>query len=144
MFLSLEALGSAKPSRSRLYTVYFDDARHRLAEHGLELRVRTTVDRHLQTVKAGSGTSRGEWESQIADETPSRESAAATPAKRFLKKQRPLAPVFDVHVERRSWKVARNGSEAAISLDSGEIACGRRKQSLAGDEVGLKGGPPWL
>ena len=71
-FSSLEALGSAKPSRSRLHTVYFDDARRRLAEHGLELRVRTTGDRHLQTVKAGSGVSRGEWESQIADETPSR------------------------------------------------------------------------
>jgi inorganic triphosphatase YgiF len=144
MFSSLEALGSSKPSRARLHTVYFDDPRRRLAEHGLELRVRTAGDRHLQTVKAGSGTSRGEWESQIADEAPSRESAAATPAKRYLKKQRPLEPVFDVKVERRSWKVARNGSEAAISLDSGEIACGRRKQSLAEAEFELKGGSPRL
>ena len=61
-----------------------------------------------------------------------------------MKKQRRLAPVFDVHVERRSWKVARNGSEAAISLDSGEIACGRRKQNLAEAEFELKGGSPRL
>ena len=78
-FSSLEALRSAKPSRSRLHTVYFDDARRRLAEHGLELRVRTTGDRHLQTVKAGSGTSRGEWESQIADDPPSRDFSLPRP-----------------------------------------------------------------
>jgi triphosphatase len=143
-FSTLDALASLEPSRSRLHTVYYDDARRRLADHGIELRVRTSGDRHVQTVKSGTGVDRGEWETPIDGEAPSRRAAHATPAKRRLKKHGPLEPMFDVRVERRTWKVRRNGSEASVSLDSGEIASGRRKRRLAEAEIELKGGSPSL
>jgi len=71
---------------------------------------------------------------------PSRESARATPARKFLKKRHPLEPVFDVRVDRRSWNVRRNGAEAVVSLDLGEVACGERKQILVEAEFELKRG----
>jgi triphosphatase len=143
-FSTLDALASLEPSRSRLHTVYYDDARRRLADHGIELRVRTSGDRHVQTVKSGSGVDRGEWETSIDSQAPSRRGGRATPAKRYLKKHRSLEPVFDVRVDRRTWKIRRNGSEASVSLDSGEIASGRRKQDLVEAEIELKGGSPSL
>jgi triphosphatase len=143
-FSTLDALASLEPSRSRLRTVYYDDARRRLADHGIELRVRTSGDRHIQTVKSGSGFDRGEWETPIDGDAPSRRAAHATPAKRRLKKHGPLEPVFDVRVDRRTWKVRRNGSEASVSLDCGGIASAQRRQNLAEAEIELKAGSPSL
>jgi len=143
-FSSLKSLLSVKTNCARMATIYYDDAHRRLANHGIELRVRTSGARHLQTVKAGIGASRGEWEAPIDEEMPSRESASATPAKRFLTKRHPLEPVFDVHVDRQSWNVRRNGSEAVVSLDHGEVTCGERKQNLVEAEFEMKRGSPAL
>jgi triphosphatase len=139
-FAALDVLQSTRPQCTDLHTIYFDDNRGRLASHGLELRVRTEGGRHIQTIKSGAGLSRGEWESQIEGETPSRRTARGTPAKKYLRKKCRLGPIFEVRVDRKSWKVTRNGSTAEISIDTGDITSHGRHEKISEAEIELKGG----
>ena len=141
-FVTLEVLGGSNAEGRRLRTIYFDDERRRLTRNGLELRVRSSGHAHMQTVKSGRGLTRGEWEAAVSGEAPEREAARGTPAQKFLKKGAELKPIFVVDVERRSWRVEKDGDVAEISLDFGEIASDERNQQIAEAEIELKAGSP--
>src|SRR4051794_4692108 len=139
-FTSLRSIASLKPKRVHYHTVYYDGRARQLARKGFELRVRSNESSHVQTVKAGSGPNRGEWETELEAETPSTAAMRATPAKKSLPKRAALEPVFDVNVDRTSWSISREGSAAEISLDTGRIAAGGTSEPIVEAEIELKEG----
>ena len=143
-FATLGLLRSAKPTRSQLRTVYFDDDRRRLQEKGVELRVRRDGGNHVQTVKVGRGLKRGEWEAPVSNDTPEPDAVRGTPAQKFIGKHADLKSIFVVEVERRVWLIEKDGGRAEISLDCGEVKAEQRRQAIAEAEIELKAGSPRL
>ena len=141
-FASLKSNETAKPKRSHLHSVYYDDRRRQLACNGFELRVRTDRGHHYQTLKSGAGLDRGEWEAPVKTGRPSMAAVRATPARKLLGKRTRLEAVFNVQVDRQSWELVRDGSKAEITLDTGRIEAGQHSQPIAEAEFELKDGSP--
>ena len=143
--------GASRPSRQRLYAIYFDTPGLDLWRQGIALRVRREGRRWVQTVKGG-GTAQGglhqrtEAEAEVAGPQPDlsrvrdREFGGAFASAR-LRAQ--LAPVFVTEFTRAS-RVLELDAEARVeaSVDQGSIRSGKRSQPLSELELELKGGAP--
>src|SRR4051812_42463762 len=70
----LRKLASGPARREKLVSVYFDTRKFKLRKHGVTLRIRKIRGKHLQTIKTvqadGAAFGRGEWETEVAGETP--------------------------------------------------------------------------
>ncbi|MEA3390700.1 MAG: CHAD domain-containing protein [Pseudomonadota bacterium] len=144
----MEACGilAADPKVRQLRAVYQDTSDHALAKAGLSLRIRTSGDARIQTVKAdGAGAAglfvRSEWEMAVEGDEPILDDT--TPIKAMLgDRAGEIAPLFEVNVERRIWIIHECDAEMELVLDRGEVIAGARRQAICEAELELKAGPP--
>jgi triphosphatase len=116
--------GAAATAPRSFESRYFDTADQALRKAGFTLRVRKDGDRWTQTVKsrlAADGLGRGEWETPVGGGQPETNLVQATPARTFLDGAA-LAPLFEVHVKRRSLMVRETCCTMEVSLDAGEVS----------------------
>jgi triphosphatase len=140
-FGSLEELRNIEPQEQRFHTTYFDEAHNRLRDSGFELRIRSDGARRMQTLKSGAGAQRGEWESEISQETPQLGEIGETPAATLLKNVDRLRPVFSLAINRLVWRLDRHGASIEVALDRGVIKADGRSRPIREAELELKSGP---
>jgi triphosphatase len=124
-------------------SVYFDERRQTLRQHGLTLRVRHIGERRVQTIKAvdGHAIDRGEWKFDIAGSRPNLSAAAGTALAPVLGKlSEPLEPVFETRVSRIEFPLQYGNSEIIVALDEGEVDTGNAKAPISELELELKQG----
>lgn len=144
---TLKRLGVGPAKAQALSSVYFDTPKHLLLKKGFALRVRSSEDGNVQTVKLRDGASAGlfsrsEWETAIDGREPEWHALKDTPAARLLSKGKRLTPVFETVVDRTSWTVSAGRSTVEIALDEGHVVAGRKSQGFAELELELKAGSP--
>ncbi len=129
----------------RLETVYFDTEDRRLRGAGLALRVRHDGPRRVQTVKTYDGAGlfdRGEWECEIAGDTPDAEAVSRTPVGEVLEGDMgALVPLFATRFRRTVHHLKLSRSEIELALDEGQVDAGERHAPLMELELELKRGP---
>jgi inorganic triphosphatase YgiF len=141
------AASSAPPSERRLISVYFDTDDFALRKAGVTLRVRDTGDRYVQTIKTANGAElfdRLEWECEIAGRKPDLEAARKTALEPLQDRQirDALRPIFETRIDRRVYRLGRNGTEIEVALDWGEVATATRYRPVCELELELKRGEP--
>ncbi len=133
----------------RTVSVYFDTGKGDLREAGVTLRVRSAGGRFVQTIKADRKAAAGlfdraEWEAAVAGPEPELGLAQGTALEPLLaggKLARRLRPVFESAVERQTWQIRYDGAEIEIIVDDGEVAAGKRRETIVEVELELKAGP---
>jgi triphosphatase len=137
----------APPRHTTEVSIYFDTDKRKLRKKGLLLRVRRIGDRHIQTIKASGDSSlfeRDEWEAELAGEQPDLSLARGTALEPLVngKLEARLKPLFETRVRRTVYPLADDAVAAALSVDHGTIAAGRRSMPLCEIELELKRGNP--
>jgi triphosphatase len=135
-----------KGSRESLRSVYFDTSNWQLREDGISLRTRTNGRNIVQTVKlqsdAAGSLSRREWEATVPDPIPDPSlviDPALPPSFRKLTSA-DLHSVFDVDVKRETRRLTLNRTKIDVSIDSGAVIAGDRRQPLHEIELELVAG----
>lgn len=147
----LRESSSGGVQRRRLETIYFDTRKLKLHDCGVTIRVRHAEGQRLQTIKAANGASgsfeRGEWEHEIARDSPDLKLAKGTPLwplarGRTKKLGRKLKPIFETVVERTIFPIRVDGAEFELALDRGHIRTRgvRHSEPISEIEVELKRG----
>ena len=139
------ALRGHKAETTPIVSVYFDTDKHKLAKHGLMLRVRRVGNQYVQTIKAAkslNGFGRDEWEAEIAGKEPDLRMAAGTALAPLLTKKlrRQLKPLFETKVMRTSYPLANNTRALALAVDQGTIETGNSSLPLCEIELELERG----
>jgi inorganic triphosphatase YgiF len=138
--------GARRGDRSEqdLVSTYFDTTKHKLKRNGLTLRVRRADDNYVQTVKAGTSVTRGEWEAALDDAAPDLAKTKKTPLEKLITKKlrRKLKPIFRTSVRRMAQPIRTRRSEIELAVDRGRITSGRRSEPICEFELELKDGSP--
>lgn len=141
------ALLPSESEAAQLRSTYFDTPDRQLQAHGFSLRIRRSGDDRVQTVKAGGDAggaglfARAEWEMPVTDDAPVID--ARTPIAELLREDvSSIAPIFDVDVERRTWRLSVDGSRIELVLDRGRIGAGERQAPICEIELELQAGEP--
>ncbi|MCL2429365.1 MAG: CHAD domain-containing protein [Alphaproteobacteria bacterium] len=139
------ALAAVRPDRRREITRYFDTLDLALARKGFSLRVRTSGNHRIQTLKH-TGThpfQRSEWEWPVEHDRPDVSRLAATPlAPRVPDLRRELEVVFVADIERSTRRIALDrGAEIEAALDHGRIEANGVSVEVNECELELKQGP---
>jgi inorganic triphosphatase YgiF len=125
-------------------SVYYDTPEGMLREKGYTLRVRTAVDRYIQTVKSlGGGAGlfdRGEWESGISGPEPDLAELAGTPLGELSLGD--LGPIIRSEVSRTSCRMHANGADIELDLDRGQMSAGENAANVCELEIELLRGKP--
>jgi len=138
--LAKQALFSKADQRSqRQVSVYYDTPGGKLRKNGFTLRVRSTGDGFVQTVKSldsGAGLfSRGEWESQVQSIEPHVEQLERTPAGDVGAKK--LRPVVRSEVKRATWRSEKDDSLLEFAFDAGQLKTHDREVPVCELEIEL-------
>jgi triphosphatase len=141
----LQRLAAAKPEAAKLQSVYFDTQKSTLRNQGVSLRVRTTGDHHLQTIKSAGRAllGRKEWEQDIGTGTPQLDLADDTALAPLLtpKLREQLQPLFETDVNRVTLPVHLGKSELELAFDTGEVRTqADQRARIAEIEIELKRG----
>ncbi|MBO0710328.1 MAG: CYTH and CHAD domain-containing protein [Acetobacteraceae bacterium] len=139
------ALAAVRPDRRREVTRYFDTLDLALARKGFSLRVRSSGNHRIQTLKH-NGTHpflRSEWEWPVEHDRPDISRLAATPlAPRVPDLRRALEVVFVIDIERSTRRLALDrGTEIEAALDHGRIEVDGASAEVNECELELKQGP---
>lgn len=134
---------------------YFDTPGFDLWKHGFALRVRSSGERHVQTLKGGGSALAGlhrrtELEAGVASETPdldlfARQLKQALPelARAAAGLQLAPEPVFVNRTRRTSWMLAlEDGARVEVALDVGELQRGDKSVPVRELELEIKEGDP--
>jgi inorganic triphosphatase YgiF len=136
--LSHLAFKKASKTTERLISVYYDTPGRKFRKAGFTLRVRSTPEGYIQTVKtletSAGFFNRGEWEAPVSTIHPDAVMLKSTPAADVGYKK--LQPVVTSDFERVVW---RSGS-MELALDRGCIKAGDQQQQLCEFEVELLSG----
>jgi triphosphatase len=93
-------------------------------------------------LKSIGSVDRDEWEAEISQKTPSVQTIRKTPARKFIKSNSNLRPVFSLSIDRRTWALSHDGSTVEIALDTGTLEAGGQSQPVHEVELELKAGTP--
>jgi triphosphatase len=144
--LETSAVLHGSPAIAKLNAVYFDTPDHAFSKSGYSLRIRRSGAKRIQTIKADSASTAGlfvrsEWEQPVKGNSPVLDHA--TPISALLGNTADtIAPVFEVHVERRTWIIDTEDATIELALDRGEVVSGDRHSSICEIELELKAGNP--
>jgi inorganic triphosphatase YgiF len=150
----LRSLAVSKPEEREHVDRYFDTGAFDLWKHGFALRVRSSGERHVQTLKGGGSALAGlhrrtELEAEIGSETPDRALLArqlqeALPAlARSLGDAVALETVFVNRTRRTTCLLALpDGTQVECALDVGELQHGERTTPVRELELEVKDGDP--
>ena len=137
---------TGEPECKQLRAVYYDTPDKALAAAGFSLRIRTSGDSRIQTVKAGGAASAGlfvrsEWEMPVCDDRPVLDHTTPIKAKLGALVDK-IGPLFEVTVERCTWIVQEGGSTIELVLDQGLIHGDNDDVGVCEIELELKDGVP--
>jgi len=130
---------------AELVSTYFDTPELTLHRNGLCLRIRDEEAKSVQCAKASAGSPaglfrRGEWELPVPGHHPVADTLSPVPA--LLEGEfAALAPLFTVHVARKTWRMRHAGATVALSLDRGEVLAGPQRKPFCEVELELLDGP---
>lgn len=141
----------APPASRRLASVYFDTPDFALARAGVALRVRSTGDGLVQTVKASGGGGAGlfdrpEWETALPGAEPAldcdhlRATGLAPFADPALVAR--LQPMFSTEINRTTYRLGGEAWEVEAALDHGRVVAGERSEPICEVEFELVRGDP--
>jgi triphosphatase len=136
----------ATPETRELISVYYDTGDDVLRKAGVFLRVRSTGDGYVQTIKTAPSAAdyfeRGEWEQPIPSHVPDLGAAEGTALAPLLTAEvrTALGPRFHTRVRRKLWSVRRDASEIELVVDQGEITAGVDATPISELELELKAG----
>jgi len=125
-------------------SVYFDTPDHALDKAGLSLRVRRSGGKFVQTVKAAGDSatglfSRHEWEAPLEGDAPVLDDT--NPIRALLgDRVSEIGAVFEIAVERRTWRIEGESSLIELVLDRGEAVSGDGRSPICEIELELKRG----
>ena len=125
-------------------SIYFDTPAQTLRKAGLTLRIRRCNGKRIQTVKADGASAAGlfarsEWERSVRNDTPIIDDT--TPVGALLGSESGgVMPLFEVHVERRTWNVQQHNSTIEVVVDRGYVVANDRSSSICEMELELKDG----
>ena len=137
---------TGEPVTQSLTSTYYDTAGRRLLQRGVALRVRHNGLGYIQTLKAGTGLTRDEWEWPVATSAPDITVIAEPAAWTLVAGLKPddLRPMFETRFERTLYPL-NYGSPSVIELavDHGVIVgSDGREQPISELELELKAGTP--
>jgi triphosphatase len=139
-------LALAQRDESQLVSTYYDTTERALKKAGLSLRLRTSGDHIIQTLKrtlsASSGLhARKEDEIERTVFEPDLEHVRRhIPARLRSKLAEPLQPVFFIEVKRTTWPVRWLNSNVLVSLDDGCIRVDEKSEPIHEVEIELRDG----
>jgi len=143
-------LSQGDASSRGMRSVYFDTAEFDLARLDLELRVRSTGQARLQTLKTRGKIragcfDRGEYETPVIGPAPDVAQLPAIELRDRLQNAiagKPLQAVFETDVERTTRRLRHGANDLVLDLDIGEVRSGERSASICELELELKQGDP--
>ena len=141
------AFSAIAAERRREVSRYFDTPDRTLAANGFILRVRTSGNRHIQTLKSapsngGVAPSRGEWEWPVERDEPDLACLAATPARALAATlDGRLEAVFVTDIQRSTRQIALDpDTRVEAALDRGSIEADAAREPVDELELELKSG----
>jgi inorganic triphosphatase YgiF len=139
-------LKALKPSRRKLYGIYFDTPEFELYRQHGAFRLRREGYHWVQTLKLDSGAStalsvRPEWEVQVTGNQPDI-SVLPEVAQKHLTPElfSRLQPAFVTDFQRTIWLLERPEGTVEIALDAGHIRAGENTLPISELELELKSG----
>ena len=137
---------TAPPKIRELLSIYYDTGAGHLRKAGVFLRVRSSGDGYVQTIKSAKSEAeileRQEWERPVPTHEPDLDAAADTALAPLLTPEVrvDLKPRFHTRFRRRTYQVKRGGAEIELAVDEGEATAGVRASPISELELELKRG----
>jgi inorganic triphosphatase YgiF len=123
---------------------YYDTPGNELRKRGYSLRIRSTGETYVQTVKSldtGAGFfERGEWEYQVRGPEIDPQKLGHTPLGRLDTIL--LKPVIRCEVTRTACRLRLDGAEIELDIDQGSISAGGIDEPISEIEIELVSGEP--
>lgn len=146
----LRRLSEKRGSTRELSTVYFDTPDQALSRRGIALRIRSTGQRKLQTIKLPAEGPGGlqiqrEVETPVSGDAPEFDRISDLRLRRLFADAAiadALGPMFVTEFKRTAWPLRFEGSLIELAFDQGEIRAGTARQPLSEVELELKEGKP--
>jgi triphosphatase len=143
---SHRSLVSIRPTIKSLVSVYFDTADQLLHEAGMSLRLRTSNDRTIQTLKLQAAQSSGlfireEYEIELVGDEPDIDAIRKHfPSAIYKKLRQSLQPAFRIEVQRTEWLLQRKNNNITVTLDEGMVRTESGSEPICELEVELRSG----
>jgi len=137
---------TAPPKVRELLSIYYDTSAGHLREAGVFLRVRSSGDGYVQTIKSAKSEAeileRQEWERVVSTHEPDLDAATGTTLAPLLTPEvrADLKPRFHTRFRRRTYQIKRGGAEIELAVDEGEATAGVRAAPISELELELKRG----
>lgn len=145
--LSHQILADATaPATRELISIYYDTTDGVLYKAGVFLRVRSTGDGYVQTIKAaqseGEFLERHEWEKPVPTHMIDLDAAEGTALAPLLTPdvREGLQPRFHTRFRRKTYLVRHDGAEIELAVDEGEVTAGVTASPISELELELKAG----
>jgi len=141
----LLAGSDAGPQTRELISIYYDTGDAVLRRAGVFLRVRSTGDGYVQTIKTGPEAEfleRDEWEQAVPTHEPDLSAAEGTALAPLLSAdvRGSLQPRFHTRFVRKTYRIRRDSAEIELAVDRGEITAGVEATPISEVELELKSG----
>lgn len=143
---SLLARIPTAPKKRELISVYYDTDDDALRREGVFLRVRSTGEGYVQTIKTARGVGefleRDEWECRLATHAPNLAAAVGTALAPLLSEEvrAGLRPRFQTRFRREAYRIEDGRTEIELAVDQGEITAGVKAAPVSELELELKSG----
>jgi len=136
----------AAPETRELISIYYDTRDDVLRRAGVFLRVRSTGDGYVQTIKTARSAAevfeRDEWEQAVPSHEPDLSAAEDTALAPLLSAEvrSALQPRFHTRFVRKTYGIRRDAAEIELAIDQGEITAGVKATPISELELELKSG----
>ena len=137
---------TAPPKTRELISIYYDTGADHLRNAGVFLRVRSTGDGYVQTIKSakseGEFLERSEWECSVPTHEPNLDAAEGTALAPLLTPEvrANLKPRFHTRFRRKTYDIRHGEAEIELAVDRGEATAGVKAVPISELELELKVG----